>query len=65
MNVFLFCQGNYKRRKLMQKASKIGPDVVASALGAEDATDITALKERYEEAHRLVITNSTYLFPSQ
>ncbi|XP_038067709.1 DNA-directed RNA polymerase I subunit RPA1-like [Patiria miniata] len=45
-------KGNSKRRKLMRKASGIGPEVVSSALDVEDPGDLTALKDRYEEAHR-------------
>ncbi|XP_033636533.1 DNA-directed RNA polymerase I subunit RPA1-like [Asterias rubens] len=51
-DILITNKGNYRRRKIMQKAGGIGPDVVASALGYDDSTDITALKERYEEAHR-------------
>ncbi|XP_022089266.1 DNA-directed RNA polymerase I subunit RPA1-like [Acanthaster planci] len=45
-------KGNAKRRKLISKAKGIGPEVVSNALDVEDASNLTALKERYEEAHR-------------
>ncbi len=47
----------------MQKAGGIGPNVVASALGYDDSIDITALKERYEEAHRSVVFKHPKLCP--
>ena len=36
----------------MRRAAKVGADVVANALGVEDKTDLDAMQERYEQAHR-------------